>query len=324
MSTLERIRAALAPDIESLEQRIARQLETDNPLLQAIIANSLKSKGKLIRPIIVILVARMLGGINDKVIDAASAVELLHNASLVHDDVVDASPSRRGKPTINAVWDNHVAVLVGDYFVSSALQLAINTADLRIVETVCNLGKSLSLGELDQIYNAYHHSLTEEAYYRIIGCKTASLFCACARMGAYAQDSDDEAAHSLAEFAELLGLAFQVRDDVFDYFSDPAVGKPTGNDLLEGKVTLPLLHVLLDETIPGQPEMLALSRKEQLSTDEVHTLTQFAVDNGGIEYAFQCMEQMRQKASHKLDRFPDSKYKTMLLELFDYIISRNY
>lgn len=324
MSTLEKLRATLAPDIERLSARITRQLETTNPLLQTIVTNSLKTKGKLVRPIIVILTARMLGEVNEKVIDAAAAVELLHNASLVHDDVVDASPTRRGKPTVNAVWDNHVAVLVGDFFVSSSLQLAINTGDLRIVEAVCTLGKSLSLGELDQIYTAYHHSLTEEGYFRIISYKTASLFKACAMMGVYAQESEDSRACALAEFANLLGLCFQMRDDVFDYFSDDAVGKPTGNDLLEGKITLPLLHVLLDNDVAGREEMIALSRKEQLTRDEVRILTAFAIDNGGIDYTYARMKEMRDRAARLLDVFPSSQNKTMLLDLFDYIIARNH
>ena len=324
MTTLETIRAALAPDLLRLSDRIAECLHTDNPMLQGIVSNSLRSKGKLIRPIIVILSARLMGEVTDMVIDSAAAVELLHNASLVHDDVVDGSMTRRGKPTVNAVWDNHVAVLVGDFFVSSSMQLAINTGSVKIVEAVCTLGRNLSLGELDQIYNAFHHSLTEESYFRIITFKTASLFMACSRMGSYAQGIDDERTERLSEFTRLLGLCFQMRDDIFDYYNDPAVGKPTGNDLREGKVTLPRLHVLLDDSLPQHDEMLQLSRKEMLSDAEIQRLYAYAVENGGIEYTYRRMAEMRSQAERLLDIFPDSDSKRMLLGIFDFIIARSY
>ena len=324
MTTLETIRAALAPDLLRLSDRIAECLHTDNPMLQGIVSNSLRSKGKLIRPIIVILSARLMGEVTDMVIDSAAAVELLHNASLVHDDVVDGSMTRRGKPTVNAVWDNHVAVLVGDFFVSSSMQLAINTGSVKIVEAVCTLGRNLSLGELDQIYNAFHHSLTEESYFRIITFKTASLFMACSRMGSSAQGIDDGRTERLSEFTRLLGLCFQMRDDIFDYYNDPAVGKPTGNDLREGKVTLPLLHVLLDDSLPQHDEMLQLSRKEMLSDAEIQRLYAYAVENGGIEYTYRRMAEMRSQAERLLDIFPDSDSKRMLLGIFDFIIARSY
>lgn len=324
MNTFESIRTKLAPELNRLNDRIQRQLDTSNPLLQSIVKESLRAKGKLIRPIIVILSARMLGDVNDHVIEAAAAVELLHNASLIHDDVIDMTAVRRGNPTVNAVWGNHVAVLVGDYFVSSALQLAINTAKMPIVEQVCSLGKNLSLGELDQVYNAYHHTLAEDTYFRVIGYKTASLFMACARLGAYAQDIDNAESHALAEFARILGLAFQMRDDIFDYFDQSDVGKPTGNDLREGKITLPLLHVLLDNNAPGHDDMLQLARTEQPADDDIQRLIRYARDNGGIEYTYACMNELRDRATDTLDIFPDSEYKRDLLALFDFIIERKY
>jgi octaprenyl-diphosphate synthase len=324
MTTLETIRTAIATDIERLYARIKGRLSTDNPMLQDIINANLKNGGKMIRPIIVILSAQMLGDVNDHVIDAAASVELLHNASLVHDDVVDGSKTRRGTPTINAVWQNHIAVLVGDFYVSTAMQLAIATENVNIVNQLCNLGRQLSLGELNQIYNARYHTLTEEAYYKVIDFKTASLFKACAAMGCYAQEVDDERAQALRRYAQLLGLCFQVRDDIFDYYSDEKVGKPTGNDLREGKITLPLLHVLLDENAPKHEEMLALSRKDQLSDAEIDTLMAYARDNGGIDYAYQSMKRMRDEAVESLAIFADSQTKTWLLELLDYIIARDY
>jgi len=325
MTTLESIRTEIADDLERLHKVIRAQLATANPLMDKVVTNYLKTKGKLIRPIIVILTARMFGPVTERVLAAAASVELLHNASLIHDDIVDSSMVRRGCPTVNAVWDNHIAVLVGDFFVSSSMQQAISTGDVRIIDALCHLGKLLSLGELDQIYNARYHTLTEEAYYRIINYKTASLFVACARMGCYAQKVDDQRTTVLSRFAELLGLCFQIRDDIFDYFSDDEVGKPTGNDLREGKITLPLLHVLLDQTAPDHERMTEISHREQLSDSDITTLMSYARDNGGIDYAYTCMERMRNEAVDMLCRtFESGHERDTLIELFDYVIHRNF
>ena len=207
MTTLQSIQQTIAPELDRLDQVIRRQLATSNPLMDKVVDNYLKTKGKLIRPVIVMLTARMFGDINPNVLAAAAAVELLHNASLIHDDIVDQSPTRRGRPTLNAIWDNHIAVLVGDFFVSSSMQQAISTGNVRIIDALCHLGKLLSLGELDQIYNARYHSLTEDTYFRIINYKTASLFVACAKMGCYATDNDDNpGTTALSQFAENLGM----------------------------------------------------------------------------------------------------------------------
>lgn len=324
MNQLDDIRASLAPDLKLMEDCIRRQLATGNPLLQTIIDGCLRSKGKQIRPILVFLSARVLGGITDRVVSGAASLELLHNSSLIHDDVVDQSSERRGDSTINSVWDNHVAVLVGDFFVSSALQLAIKTENVAVVETVTGLGKTLSLGELDQIYNAMHGELSEENYLSVITLKTASLFKACARTAADALGVNDERSRALVRFAEQLGLCFQMRDDVFDYFSDPAVGKPTGNDLREGKVTLPLLHVLADESLPLHEAMNTLVRSGSLNEGEIETLTTYAKTYGGIEYTYARMAELRAEGVAALGCLPDSEDKRRLIAIFDYIITRNH
>ena len=324
MNQLDDIRASLAPDLKLMEDCIRRQLATGNPLLQTIIDGCLRSKGKQIRPILVFLSARVLGGITDRVVSGAASLELLHNSSLIHDDVVDQSSERRGDSTINSVWDNHVAVLVGDFFVSSALQLAIKTENVAVVETVTGLGKTLSLGELDQIYNAMHGELSEENYLSVITLKTASLFKACARTAADALGVNDERSRALVRCAELLGLCFQMRDDVFDYFSDPAVGKPTGNDLREGKVTLPLLHVLADESLPLHEAMNTLVRSGSLNEGEIETLTTYAKTYGGIEYTYARMAELRAEGVAALGCLPDSEDKRRLFAIFDYIITRNH
>ncbi len=325
MTTIQSIQQSIAPELAQLNERIASTLHSSNALMNQVVENYLRAKGKQIRPILVVLSARMFGDSNEKVIDAAAAVELLHNASLIHDDVIDESKTRRSVATINSVWDNHIAVLVGDFFVSTALQLAIETGDPRIIASLANLGKLLSLGEIDQIYNARSHSLDEAAYFEIINRKTASLFVSCIEMGAYAAGANDSQIGNLRRFAELLGLCFQIKDDIFDYFSDDVVGKPTGNDLREGKITLPLLHALENTSLPEHDEMVELSRKELLSTDEINILIDFAKANGGIEYAYETMERLRGEAVELLKDFSSDKDSTdQLIAIFDYIIRRNY
>lgn len=322
MTQLSDIQATIAPELRALNERISSRLHTSNALMNSVIENYLKVKGKQIRPILVMLAARLLGCVNERTLASASAVELLHNASLIHDDVVDDTKTRRGVDTINGIWDNHIAVLVGDYFVSMALQEAISTGDQRAIACIANLGKLLSLGEIDQIYNARFHQLTEEAYFGVINRKTASLFVACVEMGAYAVDADEESLRHLSRFAELLGLCFQIKDDIFDYFDDALIGKPTGNDLREGKITLPLLHVLLGEPDEAAP-MVQLSRKEQLTDDEIMQLIEYAKAGGGIEYAYDRMEQLYHQALPELDYFPAGADRDAFDALFRYVISRN-
>lgn len=324
MTSLETIKVALKDDLEALNGLIREHLSSGNKLMDTVIESHLTSKGKQIRPIIVMLCASMFGNIDRRVLNAAAAVELLHNASLIHDDVVDDSKMRRNRPTINAVWDNHIAVLVGDFFVSTALQRAIDTGDLRIIEAIGRLGKLLSLGEIDQIYNAREHCLTEEAYFKIIEYKTASLFVACARVGCHAVNAPEEATECLAEVARLLGLCFQIRDDIFDYYDPDKVGKPTGNDLREGKITLPLLYALGRTDLPAHNEMLELAFQPELDDDAIERLIAFARESGGIDYAYSRMAALRDEASAMLDSLPEGEAARHLRELFDYIIARDY
>ncbi len=321
--TLEDIQQSISSDLVRLNERIESKLLSSNEMMNAIVKNYLKTKGKQIRPIIVMLSAKLFGDINDTVIAAASAVELLHNSSLIHDDVIDETKLRRGHPTVNSQWDNHIAVLTGDYFVSVALQEAIASGDIRIISSISSLGKLLSLGEIDQIYNARFHKLTEEAYFEIISHKTASLFVACAEMGCYAIGVDDDRLTRLSRFANLLGLCFQIKDDIFDYFTSEKIGKPSGNDLREGKITLPLLYALNNSTSPDRQAMVELSRKEELSTQDIDTLINFAKDNGGIEYAYATMSRLRAEAVEIMNQFPQSSTTQAFISIFDYIIDRD-
>jgi octaprenyl-diphosphate synthase len=326
MTPLEAIRHSIAPQLQALNDRISEQLSSDNVMMNQLVASQLRTRGKQIRPIVLMLCAQMFAPVNDKVLAAAASVELLHNASLIHDDVVDDSPMRRNQPTINFVWDNHIAVLVGDFFTSTAMQQAIMTGDIRIINQLCDLGKRLSLGEIDQIHNARYHNLTEDSYFKVIEYKTASLFVACARMGCYAVDADEESVERLAEFAKLLGLCFQIKDDIFDYYVvEDTVGKPTHNDLREGKITLPLLYALLREDLPDSKKMLELIQtEEELSDDDIEMLLAFARNNGGIEYSFNRMQQLRDKGEELLSMLQNREGAKALLDLLDYIIARDH
>ena len=323
MSTFQSIQQSIATELEMLNNRIASTLTSPNALMNQVIEGYLKSKGKQIRPIIVILSAKLLGEVNENVISAATAVELLHNATLIHDDVVDDTKLRRGQATINNIWDNHIAVLVGDFFLSSALLQAIETDDIKIIKSITNLGKLLSIGEIDQIYNARYHTLNEEAYFETIYRKTASLFVSCVEVGAFAVGASENDTEKLSKVARLLGLCFQIKDDIFDYFDDEKIGKPTGNDLREGKITLPLLHVLLNESLPQHDEMLALSKKEFLNTDEINSLIAYAKQHGGIEYAYDTMQRLRNEAVEILSQLPDSEARQHFIAIIDFIISRD-
>jgi len=326
-SSLEAIARTIAPELRELNDRILLALSSPNDMMNGIVRDYLRRKGKQIRPIVVILSARLFSDLTTpKIISAAASVEMLHNASLIHDDVVDESQLRRNEPTLNGIWDNHIAVLVGDFFTSTSLQLASATADIRIIDTLAALGRRLAMGELNQIYNARYHHLSEEAYFNTIESKTASLFVACAELGAYAADIDcsDSRLEALRLFARNFGLCFQITDDIFDYYPRQAeIGKPTGNDLREGKVTLPLLSVLLRDDAPARDMMLALVAKDNLNTDEINRLTQYAIANGGVEYARKKMKCLAAEAAEALTTaFADSPARNALLSLLDHILLR--
>lgn len=327
-STLEPIAAAIAPELRELNNRILTSLSSSNDMMNGIVREYLRRKGKQIRPIVVILSARLFAERSSrKVISAAASVEMLHNASLIHDDVVDESQLRRNEPTINGIWDNHIAVLVGDFFTSTSLQLASDTDDLRIISTLATLGRRLAMGELDQIYNARYRRLSEDAYFQTIDHKTASLFVACADMGAYAAGAadNDPRLEALRLYARNLGLCFQITDDIFDYYPrESEIGKPTGNDLREGKVTLPLLSVLLRPEAPERDKMLALIAKDSLTGEEISCLTGYAIANGGIEYAQAKMQTLAAEAEAALNAaFAPSETLDALHSLLTHVLHRS-
>lgn len=323
MSQLENIQHRLSQELQEMNDIIHRSLHTENELMNRVVTSYLQKKGKQIRPLMVILSARFFGEVNADVLHAGAALEMLHNASLIHDDIVDETDMRRGVPTVNAVWGNHIAVLVGDFFVSNALAAGIRTGHISIISALSALGCELSLGEVDQICNARDHHFDEESYFNMIRQKTASLFMNCVRMGAEAVNATEDEYAPMIRYAELLGLCFQIKDDVFDYYSDEKIGKPTGNDLREGKVTLPLLYALGHASHTEAEEMKTLIRRGELSDDEIARLIEFAKVNGGIEYAFEVMRGMQQEADALLVNYPDDRDKQSFRDIFEYIISRD-
>lgn len=320
--SLTHIQEQLSAELDALNQIIVTTLTSNSELTNSIVTTYLKSKGKMLRPIVTLLSAKFFGGINEKALQGAAALEMLHNASLIHDDVIDEATERRGLPSINSVWSNHVAVLVGDFFVTGALRCGVATGDGRILSALADMGRDLSLGEIDQVDIARNHNIDEATYMEIIRAKTASLFECCAVVGGYANDAPQTAIDELRRYARLLGICFQIKDDTFDYYHDPIIGKPTGNDLREGKVTLPLIYALNREDMPEHDEMLALVNKETLTQEDIDKLIEFAKRAGGIDYAYETMERLRDEASTILSPYQPDETIDQFREIFDYVIER--
>lgn len=322
MVKLEDIKKSIGPDLKALNKIIEDTLQSDCALMNSIVSKYLVTKGKQLRPILVLLSGRLFGGITDNVLYSGAAIEMLHNASLIHDDVIDRSKERHGAATINSVWDNHVAVLVGDFFVSGALACASKAQDFNIMKSLSRLGRDLSLGEINQFDTARSRNINENAYFEIIGRKTASLFTSCVEVGGLAAGAKPEQLTAIKRYADLLGLCFQIKDDTFDYYNDPAIGKPTGNDLREGKVTLPLIYALSKEDAEEHDEMNRLVHKEVLTTDEIERLIEFAKANGGIDYAYNEMKKLRDEAEQELEVYADGDTIDSLKAIFNFVIER--
>ena len=321
-NTLAHIQEQLRPELDAMNAIITATLTSNSELTNSIVTSYLKSKGKLLRPIVTLLSAKFFGGVNQKALQGAAALEMLHNASLIHDDVIDEAQERRGIPTINSVWSNHVAVLVGDFFVTGALRCGVATGDGRILSALADMGRDLSLGEIDQVDIARNHNIDEGTYMDIIRAKTASLFECCAVVGGYANDAPQTAIDELRRFARLLGICFQIKDDTFDYYHDPIIGKPTGNDLREGKVTLPLIYALRRDDLPEHDEMLALVNKETPTGEDIDRLIDFAKRAGGIDYAYEVMQRLRDEASAILSPYQPDETVDRFRDIFDYVIER--
>lgn len=300
MDVLDKIKAPVAAELEQFREAFRKTLYSDNPLLEQAVEHLLKAPGKQLRPLLVLLAARMVGEVNEKVIRVALALEMLHTASLVHDDVVDESDRRRGLPSVNALLSNQVAVLAGDFVLSKALECAAETEDVRVVRYIAQLGQSLANGELLQLDSQDSEVLSEAVYFDIIGRKTASLFSLCARLGAMMAGGTEAEAERLAQYGKLIGICFQLRDDVFDY-GTAEVGKPLGNDMKEGKLTLPTIYAVVHSDDASMRELALKVRRREASAEEMHQLMDFTVSQGGLEYAQWHMKDMQGMADGLID-----------------------
>ena len=300
MEVLDKIKAPVAAELEQFREAFRKTLYSDNPLLEQAVEHLLKAPGKQLRPLLVLLAARMVGEVNEKVIRVALALEMLHTASLVHDDVVDESDRRRGLPSVNALLSNQVAVLAGDFVLSKALECAAETEDVRVVRYIAQLGQSLADGELLQLDSQDSEVLSEAVYFDIIGRKTASLFSLCARLGAMMAGGTEAEAERLAQYGKLIGICFQLRDDVFDY-GTAEVGKPLGNDMKEGKLTLPTIYAVVHSDDASMRELALKVRRREASAEEMHQLMDFTVSQGGLEYAQWHMKDMQGMADGLID-----------------------
>lgn len=325
MDTLSLIKQPIETELGDFIELFNHALDHEDGLLQTVLNHIKQRAGKRMRPILILLIAKNFGQVSSVTQHAAVGLELLHTASLVHDDVVDEAAERRGQASVNADYDNKVAVLVGDYVLSTALLHVSYTHSEIIVRRLAELGRTLSDGEILQLANIQSKKVTEEVYYKIIERKTAALFEACAAIGAESAGAAEEEVEAASLFGKNLGIVFQIRDDIFDYYdSEAEIGKPTGNDLAEGKLTLPIIYAL---NSTENEEMNALARKvkaHDVTREEIEKLVAFAKDNGGIEYAERRMWDFHAEAQSFIDTYvKDESVRTSLQTYLDYVIKRN-
>lgn len=299
-------------------------LEHSDPLLHEVFVQISSRKGKMMRPVLTLLVTKLLGGtVDDKCLHTAATFEYLHTASLVHDDIVDESEQRRGDESVNYSYGNKVAVLVGDYLLSNALLCASKVGDVRLIGIVSKVAQALASGEILQLDNISNQSIDESVYFDIINRKTASLFSACAEAGALIASAGQDIVEMMFQFGHAVGMCFQVRDDIFDYGSNVSIGKPTGNDMKEGKLTLPLIYAL---NLAGNERMFSLAQKVkrgEVVQEEIDELVHFTRLNGGIDHAAEIMNDFACKAKSILAAFPESDVRDSLMLYVDYVIQRN-
>ncbi|WP_308747048.1 polyprenyl synthetase family protein [uncultured Bacteroides sp.] len=322
MDSISLIRTPIEAELGDFKNLFDSSLSSSNALLDSVVSHIRQRNGKMMRPILVLLVARLYGAVRPSTLHAAVSLELLHTASLVHDDVVDESTERRGQLSVNAIFNNKVAVLTGDYLLATSLVHAEQTHSHPIIQLVSSLGQDLADGELLQLSNVSNHSFSESVYFDVIRKKTAALFAACTKAAAFSVGVGEEEAESARLLGEYIGICFQIKDDIFDYFDSKEIGKPTGNDMLEGKLTLPALYVL-NKTKDSAVREIAFKVKEGTATpDEIARLIEYVKENGGIEYAIQTMNAYKQKAFDLLASLPDSDVCVALRAYLDYVVDR--
>jgi octaprenyl-diphosphate synthase len=323
MSVLTEIRKPVEKEMDHFESYFSRTMKSNIPLLKIILNYILRRKGKQMRPLLVFLTARLNGTISESTYVAATLIELLHTASLVHDDVVDDARERRGALSINALWNSKIAVLVGDYMLSQGLLISVAKARYDMLEIVSEAVKSMAEGELLQLQKARKLNIKEDDYYKIIISKTAALISACTATGALSVTEDQDTIQLMKDLGENIGIAFQIRDDILDYESNGLTGKTVGNDIKEGKITLPLIQALELASSSRKREIISVVKSRKKTKSEINDVIQFVLASGGLEYAEIKMNQYRDKALAILDTYPDSDVKESLKRFVHFTTSRN-
>ena len=324
MERLSIIKRPIDGEFDDFVRLFNESLSHTEGLLSQVLEHIKHRGGKRMRPLLILLIAKNYGGVNDVTLRSAVGLELLHTASLVHDDVVDESKERRGQPSVNAVYNNKVAVLVGDYVLSTALLNISYTNNSDILRSIAELGRNLSNGEILQLSNIQNTEFSEDIYYDVIKMKTAALFEACCEVGTLSVNANKRQIELAKEFGRNLGIIFQIRDDIFDYYDSKEIGKPTGNDMAEGKLTLPVLYALNSTHDSEMEEIARKVKRNDVTRYEIARLVDFTKNNGGIEYAERKMLELRQKCMEFIDSESVSEeIRTSLTAYIDYVIQRN-
>lgn len=322
MASIDHIKKPIQQEMAAFEPKFREAMKSRVALLDRITYYIVRRKGKQLRPMLVFLTAKMHGEVNESTYRGASLIELMHTATLVHDDVVDDSNMRRGFFSINALWKNKVAILVGDYLLSKVLLLAVDHEEHQLLKLVSTAVREMSEGELLQIEKARRLDIDESIYFEIIRQKTASLICSCCGVGTASVGASPETVEKMGKFGEWLGIAFQIKDDLFDYESVNKTGKPTGIDIKEQKMTLPLIYALNSADKSERKRIIRIVKKHHDNPKKVAEVMDFVKQSGGIEYAIQKMEEYRNKALEILHPYPESEYKAAMLNLVQYVIDR--
>lgn len=322
MTSLDIIQAPIKNELKKFEDYFKTSIQSDIPLLSLIVNYILRKKGKQMRPMFVFLSAKMNGDFNDSTYMAASSIELLHTATLVHDDVVDESYERRGSFSINALWKNKLAVLVGDYIMARGLLLNLDNHQYNFLQLISRSVKDMSEGEILQMRKSRKLDIDYDTYFEIIQKKTASLIATSMAIGAASVTEDKALVEQMFEIGIDVGIAFQIKDDIFDYQAKGVLGKPTGNDIKEKKITLPLLYVLSNSTDKEKRRILHEVKRKNKNTAKVQELVKLVVERGGLEYATEQMNYYRDRAISKINKFPESDSRKSMIELINYVTTR--
>lgn len=323
MDKRQLIAEPVAAELEKFNAYYKESIFCNNVRIQDIIDHVLRSDGKKIRPILLLLAAKACGEANDITYNSAITIELLHTASLIHDDVVDESMMRRGKASLNAIYDNKMAVLTGDYFLSTALIKSVLTGNMEIISDISSLGRSLAEGELNQLSLVKELIIDEKEYFEVIKKKTASLLATCMKIGAISVNANRSDIDKFTKLGEILGICFQLRDDIFDYFKTN-VGKPTGNDIREGKITLPLLYAIEKAPQAEKENLCSIISSYDYTEENIEMLIKYAIDNGGIDYAYKKIDEYKQEAENIIATVSNPEIRKALDYAVEYIVERAY